>query len=45
MAGDLLLDPNQAALGGQSPVKFVLHFGEQFTDNCDVITPMPQYVA
>lgn len=41
MAGDLQLDPNQAALGGQSSVRFVLHLGDQFTENSDVIMPMP----
>lgn len=41
----MLLDTNQAALGGQSPSGLVLHLDDQFTDNSDVITPMSQFIA
>lgn len=45
MAGEKLFDPNQAALGGQSPGRLVLHLDDQFTDNSDVMMPMPQFIA
>lgn len=45
MAGEMLLDPNQAALGGQSCGGLVLYLGDQFTDHSDVITPTSQFIA
>lgn len=41
----MLFNPNQAALGGQSPDRLVLHLDYQFTDNSDVMMPMSQFIA
>lgn len=44
-AGEMLLEPNQAALGGRSPGGLVLHLDDQLTDNSDIMTLMPQFIA
>lgn len=42
---ETLLDPNQAALGGESPGGLVLRLDDQFTDNINVKTSRPQFIA